>query len=298
MAWRLRPPTFAHRDALDAAGGGPRDPVDLGVVGRRQRTESQAVVRIEHAVEHERVEVDVEVDRAAEALDERDRPALRGAGRVSRAGAAAQAREHPPDEHAADFARQAGVVRQAVLAAAVAVHPQEAVREDAALEEPPELPLDERGRRAAPRAGAVEERLETIGDDLVDDRPVRSASGVGGRGAASGSIGGRTGRLPERMESEPAGASARRRSGCPGGTGERQESTARVDRLTPPFPANGQPPEAGSVTHTTPRKSPAAKPVALSSGYASRIAVSTDAGRSVPWHVRHGGATYSGSTQP
>ena len=95
----------------------------------------------------------------------------------------------------AEPAALARVRHQAVVAAAVAVDAQEAVREDAALEELAELPLDERGRRVVPGAGAVEERLEAVGDDLVDDRAVRFAGGVGGRGAASGRVGGRAGPL-------------------------------------------------------------------------------------------------------
>jgi hypothetical protein len=70
---------------------------------------------------------------------------------------------------------------------------QKPVGEDPALQEVPELSLDEARRRAAPIAGLCEKRLELLRDDLVKDGLVCPAGRVGGRGDASGSSGGKKG---------------------------------------------------------------------------------------------------------
>ncbi len=62
---------------------------------------------------------------------------------------------------------------------------QETVGKDAAFQKTPELALDERWQRAIAFAGAVEKRLELLGDDTVEDRLVGPAGGVGARENAS-----------------------------------------------------------------------------------------------------------------
>ena len=68
----------ALEEPRDAPGDLPHHPLDLGVLGRRQGMEAQHAVRLAlvDAVEQQRVEVDVQVQRVAEALHEGDRAAL------------------------------------------------------------------------------------------------------------------------------------------------------------------------------------------------------------------------------
>ena len=62
---------------------------------------------------------------------------------------------------------------------------QEAVSEDPAFQEEPELSLDEARQRAIAVAGTGEKRLELFRDDLVKDSSVCPAGSVGWRGDAS-----------------------------------------------------------------------------------------------------------------
>jgi hypothetical protein len=68
------------------------------------------------------------------------------------------------------------------------------VGEDPALQESPELSLDEPWRGAAAVAGPGEKRLELFRDDVVENGLVRPARSVGVRECASGTIGGVDGR--------------------------------------------------------------------------------------------------------
>ena len=64
------------------------------------------------------------------------------------------------------------------------------VGEDPALQEVPELTLDESWWRTTSVAGSDEKRLELLRDYLVKNGLVRPAGSVRGRGATSGSDGG------------------------------------------------------------------------------------------------------------
>ena len=67
----------------------------------------------------------------------------------------------------APFAREG---HDPVVTAGVAVDPDEAVGQDAALQETAELALDEAGHGSAFAGGPEAERLEVFPDDLVKDR--------------------------------------------------------------------------------------------------------------------------------
>jgi hypothetical protein len=68
----------AFKEPRDAPGDLAHHPLDLCVLGRRQGMEAPRAVRpsLVHAVEQQRVEVYVQVEGVAEALDEGDRAAL------------------------------------------------------------------------------------------------------------------------------------------------------------------------------------------------------------------------------
>jgi hypothetical protein len=227
--------TSTPEEPENAASDAPRHPLDLAVARGRQRPEAETVRCIVDAVQDERVEVHVEVERAPEPLHERDRPAVESSRILAlkaAAGAAPQRREDAADEEAQDLGGQPRVVghpvaqaegkrkdplphrrfgqhavhevggrvrhtpspagaaeaaslagegHQAVAAAGVTVDAQEAVGEDATLKEAPELPLHEARRRPA---GPGQERLQSLGDDCLEERLLRPARCVNGRGSA------------------------------------------------------------------------------------------------------------------
>ena len=76
----LRPASAAGQRRLHAVGDPLQERADLGVGGRRQRVKHWPHVgrgpRV-HPVEHEGMEVEVQIQGRPEALDHRDRPALR-----------------------------------------------------------------------------------------------------------------------------------------------------------------------------------------------------------------------------
>ncbi len=105
----------ALEQAAHRSGDAPRDAGHLAVVRRRHGAEAHRVARVEDAVERQRVEVDVQVQGVAEALDEGDRARAESC-RASPAppGAAAHRPGDRADEGAQHVGRQRGVVRQAV----------------------------------------------------------------------------------------------------------------------------------------------------------------------------------------
>jgi hypothetical protein len=106
----------AHEEARDASGDLTHQPLDLGVVGRRQRMEAQGAVRPGRvdAVEQQRVEVDVQVEGVAEALDEGDRAALAVDDAPLLARTPLERREDRAHEDSQHGARERRVVGEAV----------------------------------------------------------------------------------------------------------------------------------------------------------------------------------------
>ncbi len=92
--------------------------------------------------------------------------------RVGHAPAAARRAERTP------FAR---IRHEPILAAIIAVNANEAVREDAAVEELPQLALDEPRHGPLPRSLPLEERLELGRDNAVEDGFLGPAGGVAHR---------------------------------------------------------------------------------------------------------------------
>ena len=69
--------TATFEEPGDSAGDAPDHAVHLPLAGRRKRPKAHFVLRVIDAVEHQCVEVNVEVERAAESLHEGHGPALR-----------------------------------------------------------------------------------------------------------------------------------------------------------------------------------------------------------------------------
>jgi len=90
----------AFEEPRDAPGDLPHHPLDLGVLGRRKGMEAQCAARtpLVDAIEEQRVEVDVQVEGVAEALDERDRAALAAGNAPLPARAPAEGGEDRPHE--------------------------------------------------------------------------------------------------------------------------------------------------------------------------------------------------------
>ena len=74
------------------------EPLHLVVVRGRQVPKAHVVPGVVDTVEDQCVEVDIQVDRAAEVLHEGDRTAPRIVDRPTQPPAAPQRREHAPDE--------------------------------------------------------------------------------------------------------------------------------------------------------------------------------------------------------
>ena len=111
--------TPAREQSPEAARHAARNPCDFGVVGRCKRDEAHragAWIRVVHTVEHERVEVQIQVQGVPEALHEADRPALEPplAPADPGARAAAKSGEHRAQKHAEHVARELAVVGQPV----------------------------------------------------------------------------------------------------------------------------------------------------------------------------------------
>jgi hypothetical protein len=134
----------AHEDAQDGAR-------EWGVVG-------EAVAQREGQREHPLPHRDLGQD-----------PVHQVRGRVGHA---------PPAARRAEAAALAGERDDPVESALVAVHADEALGEDAAAEESPELALDEAGHRALAGLRAGEEGLEFRLDHAVQDALLRPAAGV------------------------------------------------------------------------------------------------------------------------
>jgi hypothetical protein len=108
---------------------------------------------------------------------------------------------HPPA--AARRAEAASLAREgdeAITATVVAVHAEEAVREDAAVEVGAELALDEPGYRRARLACTTEKGLELFADDAVEERLLRLVAFVLGHA------------VPHR--DRPGGGDRREYAGC------------------------------------------------------------------------------------
>ncbi len=86
--------------AIHAPRDSPRDALHLGVVGWRERVEAQISLTRPRvgAVEHERVEVNVEVRRVAKALHESDGAAVPADGTVGEDPAAQEGAKRARDE--------------------------------------------------------------------------------------------------------------------------------------------------------------------------------------------------------
>ena len=77
---------------------------------------------------------------------------------------------HPPAAaRRAEATALARIRDQPVLATGIAVHPEESIGEDAAVEERPQFPLHEPGHTSVPSALRFEEGLDVSGDNAVKD---------------------------------------------------------------------------------------------------------------------------------
>ncbi len=106
----------AFEEPRDAPGDLPHHPLDLEVLGGRQGMEAQRAVRtpLVDAVEEQRVEVDVQVQRVAEALHEGDRAALAADHAPLPARTSAEGGEDSPHEDTQHGARERSIVGKAV----------------------------------------------------------------------------------------------------------------------------------------------------------------------------------------
>jgi hypothetical protein len=92
----------------------------------------------------------------------------------------------PPATGGADCTTFAQIGHHAVLSAGIAVHAQEAVRQDAALQKLAELTLDEPLDKALPLALPGQEGLEMLSDCIIENRVRRIARDVIRGGVAHG----------------------------------------------------------------------------------------------------------------
>jgi len=106
----------AYQQALDESCQLARHALDLGVLGRGQRMKAQPAFPIPRvdAIEHERMEMEVEIQGIAEALHERDGAAMRVAAASAQTRSSSQGGEDGAHEEAEHRARKRAVVGHAV----------------------------------------------------------------------------------------------------------------------------------------------------------------------------------------
>jgi hypothetical protein len=112
----VRTQAAADQESLDSAGDATGDPFHLGGFGRRKRAEFRLEpgIPLENSVQGQGVEVDIQVQRVAESLDEGHGAALRRRNPPSQTSAAPERSEKCPDENAQDRLRKARVEGKSV----------------------------------------------------------------------------------------------------------------------------------------------------------------------------------------
>jgi hypothetical protein len=112
----MRTQAAALEQPDDPASNTSRHPGHFSIVGRRQHVETNAslLVRGVHAIDHKRVEVDVQIQCVAETLHECHGTALRLTDPPGLASPAAKGSEHCPYKYVKDVPCQPGVIRQAI----------------------------------------------------------------------------------------------------------------------------------------------------------------------------------------